>query len=96
MTLDNVMKDWANSHVGKVAPLLERRGRKWCVRFEETWQDDTGVHVTNNRMHTEMVDWAVEQLASWPMCVRMAYDQWFFDRKQDAEKFITLCNLKWQ
>ena len=36
-----------------------------------------------------------EELKNWTNVRRMAWDQWNFKYKKDAEKFVTLFNLKW-
>jgi len=43
----------------------------------------------------ECVEWATEQLASWPDCKRKSWDMWDFKHRRDAEKFKTLFTLKW-
>ena len=98
MTLDHVIQEWAHSHIMSVIPELTRRGRQWCVHINERWPtvDDAGSYIPNTALHGKIVEWATPQLESWPNCKRMAYDMWYFERRQDAEKFITLYHLKWE
>ena len=43
----------------------------------------------------EVIDWATEQLDTWPNCRRTAWDRWDFKNPCDAQKFKTLFTLKW-
>ena len=43
----------------------------------------------------EVIDWATEQLVSWPDCKRTAWDRWDFKKLSDSQKFKTLFLLKW-
>jgi hypothetical protein len=97
MTLDSVIKEWARAHIMSIVPELKRRGSKWCVHINEQWPtvDDSGSYIPDTALHNRIVEWATPQLEFWPNCKRMSYDMWYFDRKQDAEKFITLYHLKW-
>ena len=43
----------------------------------------------------EVIDWATEQLETWPNCRRTAWDRWDFKKLSDSQKFKTLFLLKW-
>jgi hypothetical protein len=81
----------------KIHAELSRRGRDWCITLKEPseYPDIDSLLWVNPGRLDERVEWATEQLKSWPMVKRMAHDMWFFKRKVDAEKFQTLYNLKW-
>lgn len=44
---------------------------------------------------TPMIEWTNLHLANWDTVKRYAYDKWIFSTETDADKFITLFNLKW-
>jgi hypothetical protein len=95
-SLSDVIKQWVGVSMSRITPILERRGRSWCVSYSHEWDDDeAGTRYSDVQTHTRVVEWSVKQLEHWPNCRRMAYDMWYFNRKIDAEKFITLCNLRW-
>lgn len=43
----------------------------------------------------EVISWCTSELEKWQGVRRISYDMWKFPKKHDAEKFITLYNLKW-
>ena len=43
----------------------------------------------------DIVSHVQDELRNWKNVRRMAWDQWNFKTKKDAEKFVTLFNLKW-
>ena len=70
---------------------LYKRDRIWAFHIVD-FDEDIAAPLVGD--WTECIEWTVEQLASYPRVVRMAYDMWYFERKIDAEKFQTLWILK--
>ena len=77
-----------------IKPVLEKKQRLWNITLTEVWPDE----VTGNSgsaLLDKRVDWTVEELSKWQGVKRMAWDQWYFDDKRQAEKFITLYYMVW-
>jgi hypothetical protein len=76
---------------------LSRRGREWCITLKEQseYSDVDTLLWSNPGRLDERVEWALNQLSTWPNVRRMAHDMWFFKKRRDAEKFQTLYNLTW-
>jgi hypothetical protein len=99
-TLDDVMKQWAMSHYPTVKLDLSRRNNKWQVELNEHWPDNLNpaaewTPIIGGDILGERVEWSEKTLDTWDSCKRMAYNQWWFDSKNDAEKFITFYTLTW-
>lgn len=76
---------------------LVKKGRYTVLSLRECWEIDNAFHDTidKHKEYDDYVNWTDEQLSTWKDVRRMAWDQWYFNRRQDAEKFITLFNLRW-
>lgn len=77
---------------------LNQQGKYHVVTLSEFWHVEKEIIPTNG-YHTSTFDdhisWIDEQLSKWQDVKRMSWDQWHFKYKKDAEKFITLFNIKW-
>ena len=80
-----------------IAAVLRTFNLKPRVRIEEDWNNSNGefYYTTNYSNLDSRCEWAAEQLSSWKFVTRMSHQEWMFLRRRDAEKFITLFNLKW-
>ncbi len=62
---------------------------KWRVRIVEdslyTWEN----------LLDERCEWAEKQLANWRFVYRISHQEWVFINQRQAEKFLTLYNLRW-
>ena len=66
------------------------------MHIVERWPNDESVTTMSIGIKLdERVEWACEQLVSWPDCYQVAWDRWEFEHRRDAEKFKTLFMLKW-
>jgi hypothetical protein len=82
----------------KVRAILEHKNFRWRVKVEEDWGDSSIGHMYYTATYTNRdvcVDWTAEQLSKHRFVNRISFDQWAFLRKRNAEKFITLFNLRW-
>ncbi len=82
----------------KVKAVLEHKNFKWHVKIVEDWGDSSIGHMyyTASYVNRDIcVDWTTDQLSRQKFVNRVSFDQWVFLRKRDAEKFITLFNLRW-
>ncbi len=79
----------------KFFPDLSQRGRKWIIILQEEFNliNDHNYLVEDHL--GEVVNWSTNQLVNWKNVRRIAYDQWEFKTKKDAEKFQVMFNLKW-
>ena len=68
-----------------------KRDRIWVFHIID-YDEDIDAPVVSN--WTECIEWTANQLGSYPRVTRMAYDMWYFKRKNEAEKFQTLWLLK--
>lgn len=94
-SLQAVMNTWMGKLVTiTVEPKLSKRNNKWVLMLEEHYPEGTALGTKN--LLDERLEWCVEKLKDWPGCKRMAYDQFWFDRKVEAEKFVTLYTLSWR
>lgn len=95
-TLDQVMKEWAESSKPKIKLKLSHgTGPNWILTLEEVFpnEDRYPYHTTSSL--DDKVIWTVAQLEKWPNCTRLAWNMWRFKEKKDAAKFMTLFRLKW-
>jgi hypothetical protein len=91
----DVLKDFTDRGP-QIKPKLKLVHRTWVMEIKIDWGmfDDFGnPWGTLNLDHR--VIWAAAQLETWDNVSRQAWDMWHFKHKRDAEKFITLYNLKW-
>jgi hypothetical protein len=84
----------------KISATLDKRRVRWWVNIHEDWENTPAdqqyqYYTASDSKLTERIDWAAEQLEDWKFVSRQSYHHWAFMRKSDAEKFITLFNLKW-
>ena len=96
--LQSVMVMWANEMASKqitIEAKLYKRKNKWAIVLEECWPYDTPP-VREPAILDERISWCTDKLKDWPGCRRMAYDQFWFDKKLEAEKFITMYTLTWR
>ena len=80
----------------QIKPMLALVKRTWVLQIKIDWGmfDDYG-NPWGTPSLDERVIWAAAQLETWDNVSRQAWDMWHFKHRQDAEKFITLYNLKW-
>ena len=76
---------------------LSKKGKYTVLQLVEHYHYDQArlFHLDSKETTEDHVSWAVEQLSEWKDVKRMAWDQWHFKYKKDADKFITLFNLRW-
>lgn len=82
----------------KVKAVLEYNNYKWRIHVQEDWGDVNIGHMyyTASYINRDIcVDWTAEQLSNQKFVTRVSYDQWDFQSKRAAEKFITMFNLRW-
>jgi hypothetical protein len=84
----------------KVKADLRKVNLSWRVRINEDWNntpaDQHDLYYTTDYGNLDRrCDWAAEQLSTWKYVTRLSHQEWKFKRSIDAEKFITLFNLKW-
>lgn len=79
--------------VAKARPVNLR----WRVRIEEDWKTTSGeyYYTFDDSKLDKRCKWAEEQLKSWRFVARLSHQEWVFFNKRQAEKFVTLFNLKW-
>lgn len=81
-----------------IIPTLERStDRRWKIILVEHWDVDEELFkgTISSSGLDEKVEWCTDILKSWASAKRMAFDQWYFDDKREAEKFITFYHLYW-
>ena len=82
-------------------PNIVARARKvnlrWRVRIEENWDHSNGeyYYTFNDSKLDSRCKWAEEQLKSWRFVGRLSHQEWYFFNRKQAEKFVTLFNLRW-
>lgn len=84
-------------HGPEITAVLRTINLSPRVRIEENWDISNGENyytVSYSNLDSRC-DWAAEQLSSWKFVTRLSHQEWKFFRRRDAEKFITLFNLKW-
>jgi len=77
--------------------ILGKKGKETILTIVETYKESSVevIQEYNTLNFDKCIDWANEQLEPWNNVRRMSYNQWYFKRKKDAEKFITLFTVKW-
>jgi hypothetical protein len=89
---------WANPNVIDqitIEPKLYKRQNKWALVLEECWPFPNDPIGDSTKLD-ERINWCADKLKDWPGCTRMAYDQFWFKNKVEAEKFITVYTLTWR
>lgn len=96
VTLESVMKEWSKLNKPTIDPILKYLRNNWTLQLVEKFGtvDDAGNHY-NTRELDDRVKWTTEELEKWQGARRTAWDQWYFDDKRIAEKFITYYHLIW-
>jgi hypothetical protein len=82
----------------QIKPKLKLVHRTWVLEISEDWgifHDAGNSYVYDTPSLDQRVIWSAKQLETWDNVSRQAWNMWHFKRKKDAEKFITLYNLKW-
>lgn len=76
---------------------LSKEGRETRLVLVEHYEHNKEIlAVEQNTVRFDDIIFHVqEELKNWKHVRRMAWDQWNFKSKKDAEKFVTLFNLKW-
>jgi hypothetical protein len=96
-TLEKVMNSWTKSRDSlPIKVKLSKHKKFWELSFEEDYgiTDDAGVRYSSGELDRRVL-WASEELNKWNGVRRMAWPTWYFIKKRDAEKFITLYYLIW-
>jgi len=80
----------------KIVASMRTFNNKWRVRIEEDWgiADQPDTNSSESKLDIRC-NWAAEQLANWKFVGRISYQEWIFINRTQAEKFLTLYNLKW-
>ena len=81
-----------------IRAVIKKVNLSWRVRLEEDWDDELvgEVYYTADYQNLDKrCEWASEQLVTWSTATRLSHQEWKFSTQTDAEKFITLFNLKW-
>lgn len=85
----------------KEGPKIVVKARKinllWRVRIDEDWNNSNGeLYYTADYSNLDLkCKWAEEQLKNWRFVIRLSHQEWKFFNKRQAEKFVTLFNLRW-
>lgn len=84
----------------KIRIALRKVNLAWRIRIEEDWDstkpEDLYMYYTADYGNLDSrCDWSADQLNDWKLVNRLSYQEWKFWRLRDAEKFLTLFNLKW-
>jgi hypothetical protein len=81
----------------RIKPMLKFVKRTWVLEINIDWgmfEIQYGNPWIAEPLDTKVL-WATQQLENWENVSRQAWNMWHFKHKRDAEKFITLYNLKW-
>jgi len=99
MTLDGVMKQWVTQVEPFIKPNLIKKHNSWYIILEEVWPEETEGSYSlgpGSVSLDDCVSWVEKEITRWPGVRRMAWDQWCFDDRRTAEKFLTLFYLIWE
>lgn len=80
-------------HGPSIVPVLKGK----TITLEEKWPENNDLigPMYDSSKLDKVVHEIVIELDRWDNVKRTAWDQWKFSTRKDAEKFITLFNLKW-
>jgi hypothetical protein len=94
--LQSVIETWVREVVEvTIEPKLYKRQNKWALVLEEHWEYPTPP-IGGSEHLDKRIEWCADKLKDWPGCKRMAYDQFWFNTKLEANKFITMYTLTWR
>ncbi len=81
----------------KIKISLEKRNQLWKVRLEENWPKENYKEMISSDYENldKRCKWAEEQLKTWKSATRFSHQDWLFNSRQEAEKFITLYKIVW-
>jgi hypothetical protein len=80
----------------KIVAVMRTFNRKWRVRIEEDWSRNGDQYYTADFSNLDIrCDWAANQLTDWKFVRRISHQEWVFLNRNQAEKFLTIFNLKW-
>lgn len=80
--------------MAQVVCLYTRRGRYHCLQLGEQGRDEYPELDESEQRWGNIIDWAVESTQAQPKIRRMAYDQWYFESRQDLEQFVATLLLR--
>lgn len=91
---------YMSEHAPKIRVVLRKVNLAWRIRIEEDWEhvseDEQYLYYTADYGNLDSrCDWSAEQLKDWKMVNRLSYQEWKFWKRTDADKFLTIFNLKW-
>ena len=89
---------YMSEHAPKIRVVLRKVNMAWRIRIEEDWThvDEAEQYYTADHGNFDgRCEWATEQLKDWKFVNRLSYQEWKFERRADADKFLTIFNLKW-
>lgn len=92
--LDKIVASWINSQKPMIKAVIRPWHRQWRVTLEEDTDHTSNIKIVASDLDTH-VAWAIKQLENWPNVNRWSWQDWHFEKKSDAEKFVTLHTLKW-
>jgi hypothetical protein len=78
----------------KLQCIISKKGRYTKFKIVEYFVGSLELYSTCID-HNNCIFWTEQQLQTWIGVKRVACDEWYFNKKSDAEKFMTLFNLKW-
>ena len=80
----------------KIVAVMRTFNNKWRVRIEEEWSRNGDQYYTADYDNLDQhCEWATKQLENWESANRISYQEWIFSNRTQAEKFLTLFNLRW-
>ncbi len=80
----------------QIVANLRAVNNKWRVRLEESWLYNGDQYYTADYSNLDQrCEWANEQLTNWRFVYRISHQEWTFFNREQAEKFLTLYNLRW-
>jgi hypothetical protein len=84
----------------KIRLVLRKVNLAWRIRIEEDWDhvdaDEQYLYYTADYGNLDTrCEWAATQLKDWQLVNRLSHQEWKFWKRKDADKFLTIFNLKW-
>lgn len=81
----------------KIRAVIRKINFSWRVRIEEVWNEGNGerYYTADYSNLDSKCEWSAEQLKTWRFVVRLSHQEWHFLNRRQAERFVTLFNLKW-
>lgn len=76
--------------------VYELAENSFCLSIIESWPENCYILQYSESYYEKAIKFIESELLNWPDVTKINQDTWCFTSRNQAEKFITVFNLKWE